>query len=273
MKSIKFVVDKSEPKKILEKVQMEVYTNEKFEEFNINIKKQGLPAADLAVPELGFGVERKTIEDFIASIFDGRVFKQIYKMVHSFEFPFIFVSGSMLKIKSKSNIRSLLTTCTDFQVRYNIKIIFLPNDDLLVYYFVMLAYKYHKDKTQGLTPFYKLFRPSLTNEDQEILTLMGMHNIGVKTAKLLLKEFGCIKNIFNASIEDLKEVKGIGNVMATRIYNVSNGIKEEKEKDEEEEIQEKKKYAKPTRYKPQYRGTEKTKRNIRPFRSKSNFGK
>ena len=113
------------------------FGNDKFDSIDFSIIKKKVPAGDLLVPELGFGVERKTVEDFVGSIRDGRVFKQIYKMIHSFEYPYLFVSGNLLELYSEPEIKSILTSCADFQARYNIRIMFFPNDYYLIHYYYL----------------------------------------------------------------------------------------------------------------------------------------
>jgi excinuclease ABC subunit C len=44
-------------------------------------------------------------------------------------------------------------------------------------------------------------------------------DIGEKTKKLLLKHFGSIEKIREASVEELKTVKGIGSQTAAKIYD------------------------------------------------------
>jgi excinuclease ABC subunit C len=46
--------------------------------------------------------------------------------------------------------------------------------------------------------------------------------IGKRRKKLLLNHFGSVKLIENASIEDIKKIDGISNLVANKIYNFFN---------------------------------------------------
>lgn len=44
---------------------------------------------DIAVPELGIGIERKTTDDFVSSVFDGRLLSQAAEMARVYERPWV----------------------------------------------------------------------------------------------------------------------------------------------------------------------------------------
>ena len=55
------------------------------------------------------------------------------------------------------------------------------------------------------------------------LSLTKIDGIGEKKAKELLKVFKTIKNIKDATVTDLSQVKGINKELAEKIYNYYNG--------------------------------------------------
>ena len=213
-------IDTKEPLNIFDEFIFQVSIHQKFN--NLKAVRNGLLIGDFRCGNVG--AERKEIYDFIASIYDGRLFKQVRDMVDNYEYAYLIVEGDISKL-GETKIESILTTIADFEFRYGIRIRFVPDKAATSFYFLMLVLKHDKD----LKPVYKLHRPKLKDMDYELLTLMGLPNVGEKTAKLLLNHFKTIKIISNASIDEIKQIKGIGITMATRIYNVLNGIKEDED--------------------------------------------
>jgi Fanconi anemia group M protein len=62
-------------------------------------------------------------------------------------------------------------------------------------------------------------KPLTLKEQQEYL-VSALPNVGASLAKELLKQFGTIKSIVNATDEELQKINGIGDKKAARIKEV-----------------------------------------------------
>lgn len=60
---------------------------------------------------------------------------------------------------------------------------------------------------------------SKNNSLERLLNGLGISGIGVKSAKLLASRYGTMRNLMNASVEELVKIKDIGNVLAENISN------------------------------------------------------
>jgi len=56
----------------------------------------------------------------------------------------------------------------------------------------------------------------------QVYILQGLPGVGAVMAKRLLDKFDTLKNVFNASEEDLIRVEGVGGKLAERILNTIN---------------------------------------------------
>ena len=65
---------------------------------------------------------------------------------------------------------------------------------------------------------------SKKNSLEKLLFGLGISGIGAKTAKVLAKRYETIDNIMNASLEELQNIKDIGNVLAQNITNYFKDI-------------------------------------------------
>ncbi len=60
---------------------------------------------------------------------------------------------------------------------------------------------------------------SKNNSLERLLNGLGISGIGVKSAKLLASRYGTLRNLMNASVEELVKIKDIGSVLAENICN------------------------------------------------------
>lgn len=60
---------------------------------------------------------------------------------------------------------------------------------------------------------------SKNNSLERLLNGLGISGVGVKSAKLLASRYGTMRNLMNASAEELVKIKDIGNILAENISN------------------------------------------------------
>ena len=152
-------------------------------------------------------IERKTISDFISSMLNKRIFSQIEDL-KQFENKLMVIEGIEEKELYNDNneagvnanaIRGLLLSIT---LKHKIPIIFTKNsEDTAKYLFILLN---KKENEMSLNAKKK----ARNKKEQLQFILEGFPGIGPKTAKKLLKEFKSIKNITNASEEELRNILG-----------------------------------------------------------------
>lgn len=139
---------------------------------------------DIAVPELGIGIERKTVEDFISSIYDGRLLSQCDEMADTYDHPWLVIDEDptalvMTKLYSlKPEI--YWGTITSVEEHHGCKFAFsfgnLP---------VWLHYRIKKMQTPGrrIDPV-RGHRQSVSVEDRVQHVLMSCPGIGPQKAIL-----------------------------------------------------------------------------------------
>ena len=89
LKDLRIVVDEREKKSGIPDL---------LKSIGINVEMKMLPIGDYIVaPETI--VERKSIQDLISSVFDGRLFDQCDRLKNNFEFPIILVEGNINAIE------------------------------------------------------------------------------------------------------------------------------------------------------------------------------
>ena len=155
----------------------------------------------------GIAIERKTISDFISSMINHRLLKQIESLqqypnklliIEGFEEQELYNDENETGVNANA-IRGFLLSIS---LKYNIPVIYTKNYEDTAKFIWILSRK--KEKELPL----KAKRKSLNKKEQMQFILEGFPGIGPKTAKKLLNGFKSLKEIFNASLEDLKKIVG-----------------------------------------------------------------
>ena len=178
---------------------------------NIEIKK--LPIGDYIVaPETV--VERKSIQDLVSSIFDGRLFDQCSRLKEHFQHPIILIEGNVDEIDSITEnplifYGALSTIAIDF------KIPIIPTSSASHTAKLLVSMCSRKESHKG--PFLKKIRKSNDLQRQQLSTLCSLPGVGEKTAIRMLKKFGSPLQVFTAPYTELSKVEGLGESRAKKI--------------------------------------------------------
>ena len=152
-------------------------------------------------------VEYKTVHDFVDSILDGRLLSQL-KELKKYEKPLLIIEGiediySVRRVHPNA-IRGMLITIT---VSYGIPLIQTKTHKETAELLMMIAKKEQLNEKTDVT--YHFAKPLSLKEQQEYF-ISALPNIGMGGARPLLKHFKTVKDIVNASEDELKEVDLIG---------------------------------------------------------------
>ena len=179
-----------------------------LDQFNIKYEKKQLPVGDYVYGQVV--VERKTIEDFVGSVYNGHLKTQIAKMIDNYKKSFVLVSGTPRGLLDDSHINPILGFVGSIVGRYNIPIIFLDNDyDLL--YCAMKIFEKHENY-KPLEPVVR--KPSI--KDVRIGQVACIPGVGKEKATRIIKKY---KTIYNLIVweKDLETIEGIGPKIAKNI--------------------------------------------------------
>jgi len=171
----------------------------------LEVEFQALKVADFIIKDVA--IERKTINDFINSVINKRLFNQLEE-IKQYPKHFLIIEGIEQQELYNDNpegingnaIRGVLLTII---LKYQVPIIFTKDEKDTALFINVLARKQTK-KHISLNAKKKF----LDAQEQKQFILEGFPGIGPATAKTLLKEFGSIKNIINQPIENLQKIIG-----------------------------------------------------------------
>lgn len=154
-------------------------------------------------------VERKTTEDFIQSIIDGRLFRQISELRDVYPLSLLIIEGNdVLNTKRKIHPNAIRGAMAALAVSYSLPILWTKNQAETAYLLHAIAKREQVHNNRAVAIRTKNRKRSM-NEEQEFL-VAGLPKISTKMARRLLKHFGSPKKIFEAGESELMEVGGIG---------------------------------------------------------------
>jgi len=153
-------------------------------------------------------IERKTVNDFISSIKNKRLVKQLEEL-QQYKEKLLIVEGideqelytdSDERIGMHPNaVRGFLLSVL---LKYKVPMIFTKDYEDTAKFIYILSKKENKEESLNIT------KKNLNKKERMQFIIEGFSGIGPKTAKKLFKKFKTIKGIMNASEEELKEIIG-----------------------------------------------------------------
>jgi Fanconi anemia group M protein len=154
-------------------------------------------------------IERKTINDFISSMINKRIMRQIEELkqldkklliIEGFEENELYSESN--KEKSGVNPNAIRGFLLSIVLKHKIPLIFTKNHEDSAIFMSVLSKK--KEKEISLKP-----KKRISNKKEQLQFIIeGFPGIGIKTSKKLLEEFGTVQNIVNAPEENLREILG-----------------------------------------------------------------
>ena len=162
-------------------------------------------------------VERKSIKDLMASVFDGRLYDQCTRLKEHFEHPIILVEGNVDEIEEiTDNPLVFYGALSTVVLEFKIPIIPTPSASHTAKLLVSMCSR--KDAPKG--PYLKKIKKSSNLETQQLSSLCSLPGIGEKFAVRMLEKFGTPLKVFSATTSELAKVEGLGEARAKKIKNM-----------------------------------------------------
>ncbi|MEW6069863.1 MAG: ERCC4 domain-containing protein, partial [Candidatus Thermoplasmatota archaeon] len=183
---------------------------------NITIIPTQLEIGDYIISDR-IAVERKTSEDFVRSLIEGRLFSQLKALKNTYSRPILVLEGDPLltgrKISESAIFGALASITTDF----NIPVIQTKNEKETA---LLLSSILKREFEEGKVPCLRGSKPAMSLKEHQQFTIEGLPNISAVLAQRLLQRFGSVKAIVDAEVGELMQVEGIGEKTAEEIVTV-----------------------------------------------------
>jgi len=173
-------------------------------EKGIKIEFKNLLVGDFIVR--GIAIERKTISDFLSSMINKRLIRQLQEL-QQYKSRLLIIEGieeQEIYNDKKEGIHgnAVRGFLLDILLKYKVPIILTKDYEDTSTFLYLLAKK--SEQEAGI----RAKKKALTKKEQLQYILEGFPSIGPKTAKKLLKKYKTLSNIFSQNIDELKKEVG-----------------------------------------------------------------
>lgn len=188
---------------------------EALREYGAEIETGNLETGDYVL-SADLIVERKTATDFVASILDSRFINQANKMALNFKTVIWLIEGDIFSTRAKINPDALDGALSYLAVIMGQTVLWYKTPKRAA----GILYRMTKHATEGLgyiPPMRKGKVPA--GAGQALFTIEGLNGCGPAAARSLLEHFKSVHAVINASVDELREVQGIGPKKAQAIHD------------------------------------------------------
>lgn len=192
--------------------------NKSDSKLNVEVVEKQLGVADFLLSER-VAVERKTVDDFLQSIIDGRLFKQVKNLKASYKKPLLIIEGDDGLFESRNiHPNAICGAMASVSIDNCVPVIWTKNQKETANFLYVIAKREQLELEKSIQIREKI--GILTKNQRQEYIISGLPKISTVLARRLLEHFKTPENIFKANEEELLKVEGIGKDRAKLIRKV-----------------------------------------------------
>ena len=168
-----------------------------------------LDVADYVVGS--YAVERKSVRDFVSSLYSGRLFDQAHRLGEAYRTSMLLVEGDLWEeLKRVRNPRSLWGAIISSVLDFGLNIFFTPNGKQTAQFLYTLGRGGRHSKGSSGPPIVVRKPRSQDLNRLQLSVLSALPGVGPQTAGQLLGHFGSLRKVFSASMTEIAVGAGLG---------------------------------------------------------------
>ena len=185
---------------------------------DVHLKIQRLESGDYAIGTRML-VERKTTRDFVDTLVERDLIGQIRQMAGSCEHPVLIIEGADLYAQRNIAPNAIRGALAAISVRLGVSVFMTagPEETAEMLYVLMNRERGESSSRQSLH-HHKSYR---SEREQLEYILSSFPGIGPHQARILLRHFGTLSAVIQASEEELRAVDGIGEKISGVVTSLS----------------------------------------------------
>ncbi len=168
-----------------------------------------------------YAVERKSVRDFVSSLYSGRLFDQAHRLGQAYETIFLIVEGDLWEELGRArNPRSLWGALISSVLDFGLNTFFAPDEKQTAQFLVTLGRGGRHRRGSGGPPLIvrKPRTPDLKRV--QISVLSSLPGVGPRMAEQLLGHFGSLRKVLAASLTEMSVGAGLGKARALNLVKL-----------------------------------------------------
>jgi DNA excision repair protein ERCC-4 len=177
-----------------------------LESMGVIVLREQLPVGDYVLPG-EVVVERKSVEDYVNSLFDGRLFDQVSRMADVYDVIVLAVEGGISELyRYRDRFKHLYSALASLIAGFNVSVIHTTGPSETAMLIEALARKSLESRGSRVVIHRK---PRLEGlREWQLYVVSSLPGIGSRMAERLLESFKTIEAICTASLAELQRVVG-----------------------------------------------------------------
>jgi len=184
---------------------------------DVDVDSRRLDVADFVLSDRS-AVERKGTADFVDSLLDGRLFDQMTELCDQYARPMLILEGESIFGHRNVHENALRGALASLALDYDLPVLWSEDAEETTELLIACAKREQEDHERAVA--IRDDTGPTSEQDLQAYVVAGLPNVSTTLAERLLAEFGDIRSVFTASIEQLQEVEGIGEKKAERINEI-----------------------------------------------------
>lgn len=189
-----------------------------LKEKGLDLRFQNLDVADYLVSDCA--IERKSTRDFISSLYSGRLFDQARRLTSAYDLPLLIVEGDVRPVLiDMANPRAYWGALISLTLKFKLQAFFTRDREETA----DLIHIIGRQSLSGEGPRTPIVvkKPRIeTVADAQLAVLEVLPGIGPVLADKLLREFGSLRKVLNASEVELNVKAGLGRAKSKKITDL-----------------------------------------------------
>ncbi len=182
----------------------------------VDVRREQLGVGDYICSDR-VAVERKTVEDFLSSILNQRIFTQMDGLAAAYQCPVLIIEGDpgLMFTERDISANAIRGALASVAVDYRVPILWTGTPMESASMLHRLAWREQVKDNRGLQV--RTNKKAKTLAQRQEFLVAGLPHVSNMLSRRLLKHFGTPQAVFNASVEDLTKVDKIGEKRAKTI--------------------------------------------------------
>ena len=151
-----------------------------------------------------YAVERKSVRDFVSSLYSGRLFDQAHRMGEAYGTSMLVIEGDLWEeLRRVRNSRSLWGALISSVLDFGLNMFFTPDGKQTAQFLFTLGKGGRHTKGSGGPPIVVRKPRSQDLKRLQLSVLSSLPGIGPRMAGQLLGYFGSLRKVFSASMTEI----------------------------------------------------------------------
>ncbi|MHA1448279.1 MAG: ERCC4 domain-containing protein [Candidatus Hodarchaeales archaeon] len=164
-------------------------------------------------------IERKTSEDFVNSLLDGRLFQQVATKLVNFDKPVMIIEGGWDLVSKQVKKASINGALASILLDFRIPVLMSPNAVETARYIIAFAKREQREKKMK-EHLIAVDQGDLLVPDIQKMVLASIPGINRGKAESILLEVKNLRSVANMDEKDLAKIPGVGKVLSKRIEKI-----------------------------------------------------